>query len=396
MVAALAYLDTQTHPDIVAHLSHWMREKALPFWRETGFDRTLGAFHEACAITGEPSVKANRRTRVQARQIYVYSHASVLGWDRNGLDRAFDAFRFLQKKIRTRGPGYAHLCLPNGKVYDAKRDAYDHMFILLAYAWLAKATGEAQVRTALDETMAFIDKALAMPDGGFRECVPTRWTWAVNEQRRQNPHMHAFEAMLALHETLNYPGALERAERLLQLFEQRFFSRETDTLCEYFTLDLQDMPDARAMLVEPGHQAEWVWLLRAYERLTSRKTADLRERLMSTTISWIDPITGLLPDETSRQGPVLLATKRTWPQTELAKAWIAQHEAGIVGARERALQALRALNHFYLDKPFACGWTDRLDAENRPIVERVPASTLYHLFVAIVEADRVLGARSML
>jgi hypothetical protein len=39
----------------------------------------------------------------------------------------------------------------------------------------------------------------------------------------------------------------------------------------------------------------------------------------------------------------------------------------------------------------AGGWIDHVDATGAPIVDSMPASTLYHVFLAAAEADRVWG-----
>src|SRR3712207_7919041 len=52
-------------------------------------------------------------------------------------------------------------------------------------------------------------------------------------------------------------------------------------------------------------------------------------------------------------------TRRCWPQTELAKAWIAEAEAGSSQAAGKAREALSALAEHYLDRPFQGGWIDQ-------------------------------------
>ena len=56
-------------------------------------------------------------------------------------------------------------------------------------------------------------------------------------------------------------------------------------------------------------------------------------------------------------------TRRLWPQTEIAKAWIAQTEAGEAGAAEQAHAALARLERYYLRHPIAGGWFDQFDRE---------------------------------
>lgn len=96
-------------------------------------------------------------------------------------------------------------------------------------------------------------------------------------------------------------------------------------------------------------------------------------------------------DAISRNGDVRLASRRSWPQTELVKGWVGEHEAGHPEARAAGCRALEALFSHYMDKP-SCGlWADQVDAFGQVVHGPISASTLYHIFVAIAEADRVWG-----
>ena len=286
--------------DIADALRRWATDTALPFWATAGFDRARGGFHEQLAADGTPSLTAPKRLRVQARQIYVYSHAAVLGWY-DGLDLAFDALAFMLARYRAPdgAPGFVHLIAPDGTVANPLRDTYDHAFVLLALAWLFHASGDAQVRALIDEVLAFIDAHLTAPDGSYFEGIPR------SLPRRQNPHMHAFEAMLALHERAGHPDAMARAGRLLALFETRFIDAKTGTLREYFTDAWTPAPGAEGDIVEPGHHAEWTWLLRQYERLNGLPHGTRASTLIDTAVRWSDPPTGFLIDEADRHGGTL-------------------------------------------------------------------------------------------
>jgi mannose/cellobiose epimerase-like protein (N-acyl-D-glucosamine 2-epimerase family) len=374
--------------DIVGSLRQWAVTRALPLWANAGFDHQRGGFHEHLRPDGMPDRSAVRRLRVQARQIYVYAHAAALGWYPPGRDVAIAAVDQMVSMYRSPDgrPGYAHLLAPDGSIADALRDTYDHMFVLLGLTWAARASGDAQVRVLIDDMLAFLDEHLTAPDGSFVEGLPS------SLPRRQNPHMHAFEAMLALHEAIAHPEAIGRARRLLDMFDSAFFDHESKTLGEYFTNDWEPVSGAAGDSIEPGHHAEWAWLLRRHERLTGTPWGVRPGELLQTALRFADPATGFLVDEGDRNGAVRRATRRTWPQTELAKAWLAEAEAGHPSAAENARIALAALAEHYLDRPFVGGWTDQFDAAGRPMTQDVPASTFYHVFCAIVEADRVIGA----
>ena len=72
----------------------WLVDHALPLWSERGMDRENGGFFELLDFHGAPVRDHRKRMRVQARQMYTYSHAAILGWDR-GIEVAAHGFNFL-------------------------------------------------------------------------------------------------------------------------------------------------------------------------------------------------------------------------------------------------------------------------------------------------------------
>src|SRR3546814_20347986 len=84
-----------------ARLRSWASDILLPFWATAGFDARHGAFVEKFAADGAPSRDDYTRVRVQARQIFVFSHAAASGLSDLGLDRAHRAFAFLETPARS-------------------------------------------------------------------------------------------------------------------------------------------------------------------------------------------------------------------------------------------------------------------------------------------------------
>ncbi|MCC8940398.1 AGE family epimerase/isomerase, partial [Bradyrhizobium sp. Arg68] len=112
--------------------------------------------------------------------------------------------------------------------------------------------------------------------------------------------------------------------------------------------------------------------------------------LLASALRYRDA-TGCLIDEGDAEGNIRRQTRRLWPQTELAKAWIAQAEAGESGAADEARAALVLLERHYLSHPVAGGWYDQFDREGNSLVATIPASSFYHVLCAITEAEQVLG-----
>jgi len=371
--------------EILGTLRTLMTDRALPLWSREGWDSSRGGFVERLDPMGTADQLAPRRVRVQARQIYSYALAAQRGWYPQGREIAMKGLEYLLAKAKSPDgrPGFVHLLDPDGNVLNPLRDTYDHAFVLLALATTYGLGRDAQIREELDSLVAFLDSGLRSPHGGFIEGIP------ATLPRRQNPHMHLFEAMIAAFDATHDPAYQNRAGDLFGLFVASLYDTRRQALGEYFE---EDWSRIEPLIVEPGHQAEWVWLLRSFERITGCPTGRYRGQLLSLALRHRDEMTGCLIDEADVEGKVRKSTRRLWPQTEIAKAWIAQAEGGEQGAVDEALEALVRLHRYYLSHPVPGGWYDQFDGDGRSLVDTIPASSFYHIICAIAEAERVLGS----
>jgi len=369
--------------NILGTLRTLMTERSLPLWAREGWDSSRGGFVERLGPDGKADQLAPRRVRVQARQIYSFAIAARLGWYPQGRDIAMKGMEYMLAKARSPDgrPGFVHLIDPDGNVLNPLRDAYDHAFVLLAMATLYELSGDASLRGEMDSLVAFLDRELRSPHGGYIEGIPPTLP------RRQNPQMHLFEAMIAAFDATHELSYQNRAGDLFGLFAASLYDARRQALGEYFE---EDWSRIEPVVVEPGHQAEWVWLLRGFERITGCPTGRHRAQLLSSALRYRDEATGCLIDEGDAEGNIRKSTRRLWPQTEIAKAWIAQAEVGEQGAADKACEALARLHRHYLSHPVPGGWYDQFDRDNRSLVDTIPASSFYHIICAIAEAERVL------
>ena len=367
----------------------WAKRYALPLWARLGWDHEKGGFVERLDEAGKPDPEAVRRVRVQARQVYVYAHAAILGWHDGAADIAHAGFAWWLTHCRQDGGGFKRLVARDGATVEAGVDAYDQAFGLLALAWMYRLTGDAQIGALIRDEMAFADDRLLDPATGG---------WFENTERttprRQNPQMHAFEAMLALYEATGDAAYLARAERFLALLETKLVDPHKDFLLEYFDDVFAPLNVEAGRVVEPGHHFEWVWLLHAYARLKGAAPHRLAGRLFDWAMRYGRDAQGFAVDECDRSGAPRGGTRRLWPQTELIKAHLAREEAGVDPAAGRGADAaLEALMRTYCTRAPEGGWVDRFDGTGALMDGRMPSSTFYHIFCAIAEAARVSAAR---
>lgn len=369
--------------DVVARLKRRMIDEALPLWSTVGWDQATGGFIDRLHRDGTADKAAPRRVFVQARQIYCYAKAAQMGWYPEGRAIALKGLEHLLGKAKSPDgrPGFVHRLTPEGTVLDGRRDAYDHAFILLALATLYALDQDAQVRAEIDALLAFLDGHLRSPHGGVHEGLP------VSLPRRQNPHMHLFEAMIACFDATHDLSFQNRAGEFFALFLANLYDKRKCVLSEYFE---EDWSKIEPVSVEPGHQAEWVWLLKGFERITGCPTGQRRAELLATALRYRDEATGCLIDEGDDSGNIRRHSRRLWPQTEIAKAWIAQAESGEAGAADEARWALVRLERHYLSHPVRGGWYDQFDRDGKSLVDTIPASSFYHVLCAVTEAEQVL------
>ena len=366
-------------------LKDWLIEASLPFWAENSIDKQ-GGFYEDLHLDRRANKNAVRRVRVQSRQIFVYAQAARLGWY-DGAKVADTTYKFLERYgYRQDGTlnaaaGYAHRIGPDYAVVDAARDFYDHAFHLLGAATLSALPDAEYAQAAqsrCSEILGFVDVELEADNAGWLEGKP-----AV-QPRRQNPHMHYLEASMALYQVTGDLRHLGPAHEVYRLFEHHFFDKQNTVVSEFFKQDWSLAEGDMGQTAEPGHAAEWVWLLGQYERLTGTST-DRYARALYEKAFIGNPI--FLNDEEDKHGRPRRATKRLWVQTEVIRAHLAMMERGYEGADDNAARAIEAFREHYVNDDGT--WVDQLSAEGSPCAATIPVSTHYHIMGMVTEAVKL-------
>jgi N-acylglucosamine 2-epimerase/mannose-6-phosphate isomerase len=203
--------------------------------------------------------------------------------------------------------------------------------------------------------------------------------------------MHLLEASLVAYEASGQARFLAAAREIVTLFREKLF--DGVTLAEYFDTDWNRAEGRDGRLVEPGHQLEWAWILVQYGRLTGEDTLALAEGLVRFAEAYgVDPQTGRTMQIVLDDGTPVDAGARTWPNTERIKAHLALFEATGKDPSEAVTASARLLLDQYLNAAIPGLWLERFTATGEPDANDVPASTLYHVFLAFTEVLRLQGA----
>jgi mannose/cellobiose epimerase-like protein (N-acyl-D-glucosamine 2-epimerase family) len=359
----------------------WLFDTALPLWAGAGVDHVHGGVYEALNHDGTPADLGFKRLRVLARQIYCFANAELLGWDGDAREVLGHCFNTLTTTGWHPEGGWIHLWNADGSVKDPQRDTYDQCFVLLALAWLWKATKWPEARDWADRTIAYMDAHLVdQTNGGFYESSLRL------DYRRANPHMHYLEAMQAWYEVTGEQAFLDRAQTAVDLFTRVFFDPESWSVTEHFERDWSVRKDKPAR-VEPGHHYEWVWLLLRQARFAGQP--ELKEycrKLYATSHAFGHARgTDAVCDSMAPDGSAMVGTARLWCQTEALKAGLLARAEGLPGDETLFIRMLDVIFNRYLTTPAPGGWYDQIDANGRVISKDMPASTFYHVFCALVE-----------
>ncbi|RKT32206.1 mannose-6-phosphate isomerase [Roseovarius halotolerans] len=349
---------------VAANYIQWLEEAAYPLWSGRGVDPATGIVWEALDHAGKPLFDSDRRLRVLARQAYCFvgsGRPTLVELGERQFRYAMD-HGFCAQSGRLAAVFDSHL-----NIRHAPHDLYDLAFMLLAASTLL-----AQGRLRADD-LPRLEAALGVLKAGCG------WFETMDQAlpRRQNPHMHLFEAATELYHITGAPRFLGIAEECHDLFSTLFLQKDGRIL-EHYDAGLQPLTGARQS-VEPGHMAEWIYLLHRYQQVTGRSPGSVPERLFAA-VQRHRTESGFLPDRADPR----VATRRLWPQLEYLRAAAVMRQRGhTLDLRDTPEQIMSRIARDYLDKAVPGGWFDRCDARGKVISSVMPASSLYHLQPAI-------------
>lgn len=344
-------------------LDAWLRTAALPLWGTVGVDAATGGFREGLTWAGRP-FDPRRRARVQARQAFVFAQASADGLPGPWGAIAGRGFDWFADHARRPDGMFATTLDARGAQTTAEPHLYEHAFVLLALAALGRGEAAEAVLAGLE--------AFQHPAGAYRE--------TGEHPFQANAHMHLLEAAIAWEQAGGGAAWGALADELTELALIRFIDPVTGALHEFFDADWRPLA-GEAGLIEPGHQFEWAWLLA--QRPDARRMAAAR-RLFDVGRRGVDPGLGVVVNALHPDLSVRDRAARLWPQTEHLKA------ALVLGDETAALEAANAVAAF-LDTPIRGVWRERMAAHGGFVEQPSPATSLYHLYLAIRELTRFAG-----
>lgn len=387
----------------VQHLHRKLHKRWVPKWYGAFRDTEYGGFHERLGHSFKPVDVGYKRLVTQCRQLAVYAHASTVKGGKNYSPELTNQFRFLVDHYHIdKAPGSWRFSVSNdGQPHDETLDFYGHAFVIFTMCHIsrgfhAKTDIIKKSQDMAGQTLDFINQNFRLKNApGFAEALDHSHK-PLDIQRRQDPHMHLFEACLFAHEVWGDPKWMEMADEILELFRNFFYSAEDNRLYEFFDSGLNPH-DEDGHRVKPGHYFEWVWLLQKYMRLKDLDDENLntisRQLLAKGNSHGYDTKLGGIYDFTDHDGHVLEDTKRLWPFAEALKAnaLMLDHWHDRDELKDRMADMVKVFEKGYIEERGF--WTETLNRDLSPATDYMPGTTPYHLYFGIEETLDYLKSR---
>jgi mannose/cellobiose epimerase-like protein (N-acyl-D-glucosamine 2-epimerase family) len=223
--------------------------------------------------------------------------------------------------------GFVWSCDHEGKIVDPTKDAYGHAFVVLGLVYVYKATGEKRYLDKAMDVLHLLHSNFTDHYGGMIWRMSGDWK-DRDENRSQNPLMHAFESMIAIFPHITDPKIKDDVKKKMTETVDFLFpgktSDEYDELPEIYTKSWKPIPYNKGGYISVGHLFEWAFLLSEGLALglpdTYRVIAD---RLMKTgLLLGYHSEKGYIKTWVDNQGNVLWDEVSWWEQSEALRALI--------------------------------------------------------------------------
>lgn len=295
-------------------------EGILHFW-ERARDRERGGFHHLIDASGTVIPGNNKVILIQARLLYNYAEGLLAGLD-FCQEPAGALYDFISGSMRT--PGGWYTSITEGRLFSpAGLDTYMNLFVVLAMARYAQATGRADVREEAWRLLEVVEGKTVIgqdPRNGLLGC------WGEGERGfapigrfAGNNVLHYLEALICLREAGLESRLGARVGAVRDFFLARILSRTELVTYDAF-LEGFDNPDRRpGAYVSQAHGLEWFGFFRAWPG--AELPREVERGLLDTALHNALQPDGNFTDAFFLTEQQCAGTASFWTQSEAVKAF---------------------------------------------------------------------------
>ena len=364
-------------------------EQTLPMVAAVGCNYGSGPLIEQVKDDWSITEVGFQRSMLHGRQLYVFSTWGTLLANPSYLAFADYVYESLVQHFPGEKPGSWVDKVSADKEFlpiDASMSLYSHAFVIFGMATYASLRGSKEANAHIQSSLKFLDQFFLRNDasGLFYSQLNAMYQPAT-QQLLQNPHMHLFEALLQLYALTKRQDVLFRLKQLYQKFihsflhghaiiEKAFSNTETD------------------ITIEPGHLAEWAWLMRWADTLFGETLyVPTGQQLLQSCVrfGWDQAHGGIFDILSYPDLQVVKESKRLWPQLELIKALLAYPKDDtlqtVYGCSIENVAGLLMRYYMKMDG----SWFEHLQKDLQPELGVMPLSSIYHMSMAVLQARGV-------
>ncbi|MCZ2723265.1 AGE family epimerase/isomerase [Marinomonas sp. 15G1-11] len=353
-------------------------ESLLQKWNNHGFHPTLGYSYESLTTSWEVNPVGRIRLLTQCRQLYTFSHASLVDNNPDWKARLEPLFNFIIQHYY-KNDRWLFSLDDSLNILDEKSDCYALAFVMLSFSYYYQSTGDKRALDFIDSTHIFLEEKMRSKQGGYFESYPIDSTVI----RRQNPHMHLLEGYIAAYNATQKEAYKTALIDILTLAKQRFFDPKTNSLREFFDLNWA-FDTTAGHIIEPGHHFEWVWLLHQSHKIKADpEYLSIANALWKKATQYgLDPNGGIYNQIHAETNQALDKEKRIWPITEYLKALCVHMNNG----RSKEEHLKKAISFIFTHYFHRDGhWNEFLYANNQAKEHPLPGTSSYHIFLGLWE-----------
>ena len=258
-------------------------ENCLPFWMEHSIDKVNGGFF-SCLNRDGSVYDTDKFVWLQGREVWTFAMLyNKMARRPEWLDVALSGARFLLEKGHDGNFDFYFSLTADGRPIVCPYNIFSNTFACMAFAQVAKATGDEKYAEAARRTFNRILERRANPKGQWNKIIP-----GTRPMKDFALPMIICNMALEVEDIINDPGLIERTiDESVHEIVDVFYKPEIGVILENLSPDGSMLDCFEGRKINPGHDLEAMWfLMNIGQRRQDRKLIDKAVEIALSVIEY--------------------------------------------------------------------------------------------------------------